>query len=33
MIDETINYVKSDGGRKRSDTIVYYDLLFDSNEQ
>jgi len=25
---ETIVYVKSDGGRKRTDTIVYYELLF-----
>lgn len=26
--DETITYVKSDGGRKRTDTIVYYEKLF-----
>jgi len=25
--DETIEYVKSDGGRKRTDTIVQYDML------
>eukprot|EP01126_Amoeba_proteus_P058751 TRINITY_DN7622_c0_g2_i7.p1 TRINITY_DN7622_c0_g2~~TRINITY_DN7622_c0_g2_i7.p1 ORF type:complete len:331 (-),score=59.38 TRINITY_DN7622_c0_g2_i7:136-1128(-) len=26
--DETIKYIKSDGGRKRSDTLTYYELLF-----
>eukprot|EP01127_Copromyxa_protea_P000883 TRINITY_DN10804_c0_g1_i1.p1 TRINITY_DN10804_c0_g1~~TRINITY_DN10804_c0_g1_i1.p1 ORF type:complete len:335 (-),score=82.83 TRINITY_DN10804_c0_g1_i1:94-1098(-) len=30
--DETITYVKSDGGRKRSDTIVYYELLFSADK-
>jgi len=27
--DETIEYVKSDGGRNRSDTIVQYEMLCD----
>lgn len=31
VVDETITYVKSDGGRKRSDTIVYYELLFTNS--